>query len=219
MAIARLLDRSGHKLILTGRNSQVLQSLSDTLSGTHQYIESDLQHEGSIDSLWQQIDGSLDGMVHAAGTLKHTLAELAKPSDRVDCYRLRTGLKLRRWRNGASIVWISSLSVRNPAIGFLHYTTAKAALEAAARQWALELAGRQIRVNTVAPGLIETPMSERVLAHCSAEEKKQIYAQSPLGAGTVDDVAHAVAFLLSTESRWITGTTLACDGGASLKSR
>ncbi len=225
MAIARQLDRIGYKLILTGRNPQALQSLSNGLTGKHQYLEADLLPDESINRLWQRIDGALHGMVHAAGILKPALAELAKPEDRTDCYRihldfpqdfLRAGLKQKRWYNGSSIVWLSSLSVRHPAVGFLHYTTAKAALEAAARQWALELAKFSIRVNTVAPGLIETPMSERVLAHFSAEEKQQAYAKTPLGAGAPVDVAHAVTFLLSADSRWITGTTLTCDGGASL---
>lgn len=222
----KVLAHAGARVILSGRNREAIEHLIGELPGSgHQGVVRDLLAPDSYQTLWKEIDGSLDGMLHAAGTLKPSLAELARPADREQTLQLhlffpqdflREGLKLKRWNSPASIVWISSLSTIRPAVGYLHYTMAKAALEAACRQWALELAKKQLRINLIRPGLIRTPMSDQTLGMFTEAERNALYQKPPLGAGTPQDVAHTALFLLSEASRWITGTAIDCDGGASL---
>ena len=73
---------------------------------------------------------------------------------------------------------------------------------------AWELAPRKIRVVAVAPGLVDTPMTHKHIEHLTPESWKQIQACHPLGVGSPHDVASAVAFLASSDARWITGVTL-----------
>jgi NAD(P)-dependent dehydrogenase (short-subunit alcohol dehydrogenase family) len=92
---------------------------------------------------------------------------------------------------------------------------AKGAVEALTRSLAADYAAQNVRVNCIAPGLMRSPMTQRMLASESAE--KQISAQYPLGFfGEVEDAANAVAFLVTDQSRWITGQILHLDGGFSV---
>ena len=78
---------------------------------------------------------------------------------------------------------------------------------------AVELAPRKIRVNSVVPGVVETPMSQKAVYSSDEESLRRIKELHPLGLGLPEDVANACMFLLSDASRWITGTSLIIDGG------
>ncbi len=105
---------------------------------------------------------------------------------------------------------VAGIGVANhPAIA-----AAKGAIEAMTRSLAADFAASQIRFNCIAPGLMRSPMTEKMLVNESSQ--KQIAAQYPLGFyGAADDAAQAALFLLSEQSRWITGTVLPLDGGFS----
>ncbi len=122
-------------------------------------------------------------------------------------------LKARLVAREGSIVFISSAATHAGGAGIVSYTAAKGALEGATRSLAMELSGQKIRVNTVAPGVVVTPMSEKYLAKLTEAQRASVEAAHPLGLGTPADVAGPVAFLLSAEARWITGTVLLADGG------
>ena len=80
---------------------------------------------------------------------------------------------------------------------------------------ALELAPEEIRFNAIAPGVVWTPITERLLNSLSPVSWSQVVRLHPLGIGNPEDVANAVAFLLSPSvARWITGMTLSVDGGS-----
>jgi 3-oxoacyl-[acyl-carrier protein] reductase len=112
------------------------------------------------------------------------------------------------------IVVISSSTTRYPNKGMILYTATKAAQKAMVEVAALELAERGITVNSVMPGLTETP---NVLAGLPQEFRKQIMDKSPFGRlGKPEDIAEVVAFLCSRNSRWVTGQHILVNGGGTV---
>jgi len=129
------------------------------------------------------------------------------------CRRLVRGLD--RAGGGGRIVNISSIHERAPRPGGLDYDCAKGGLAQLTATLALELAPRRIAVNSVAPGMILTAMNQSALDDPAERKRKE--ASIPWGrAGTVDDVAALVMFLLSSAADYITGATVTVDGGLSL---
>lgn len=112
--------------------------------------------------------------------------------------------------DGASIILVGSIagSVGNPGYGT--YSATRAAVRSYSRTWAKELAGRGIRVNTVSPGPIDTPMINGASEEVRQELTKMI-AMNRLG--TPEEVASAVLYLASADSSFVTGTELFVDGG------
>lgn len=116
-------------------------------------------------------------------------------------------------RDGGSMVAIASLNARQPGRGLVAYCAAKAGLVMLAQVAALELGERGVRVNTVSPGFLVTPLTEPVLQIPGLAEE---YADNAAIAhrGTADDVARAVLYL--ADAHWMTGEDMALDGGAQL---
>ena len=84
------------------------------------------------------------------------------------------------------------------------------------RSAALELSKRRIRVNAVSPGLVNTPMMHRMFEVLPEESRQTLVKMYSLGFGTIEDVASLISFLLSDNSKWITGQNLIIDGGYSI---
>jgi 3-oxoacyl-[acyl-carrier protein] reductase len=117
---------------------------------------------------------------------------------------------------GGSVVFVGSVNGRFGHRGHSAYGAAKAGVEMLARVAALEFAGAGIRVNAVAPGIVESGMTAAVLADDDFVGRWS--AAIPLGRfGRPDDIADVITFLLSRRSRWINGQVIAVDGGASLR--
>ncbi len=113
-----------------------------------------------------------------------------------------------------SITLVASIAHRVAEPGLVAYSATKAAMVGAARAMAVEFAGRNIRVNTVSPGWIESEKAAEVRAMLTDESARAVLEAYPLGAGSASDVAHAVEFLSDARrARWITGTDLLVDGG------
>jgi NAD(P)-dependent dehydrogenase (short-subunit alcohol dehydrogenase family) len=125
--------------------------------------------------------------------------------------------ELRR-RGGGSIVFVSSVQAYVTLPGCVPYAAAKAGLVAAARALAPEVGRHGIRVNTIAPGTIDTPMLHRDLSGMSPEEAdrflEQVADANALGRiGSPEEIADVVVFLASDASRYVTGTAIVADGG------
>lgn len=122
-------------------------------------------------------------------------------------------------RDGGAILLTSSIAARKVLAGHAVYAGSKAAVEAFARSWALELKDRRIRVNVLSPGPTATPIIKKlgVAADALPDFERQVAQTIPLGRlGEAEELARAAMFLLSADSTFVTGVNLAVDGGISL---
>ncbi|MGF1484180.1 MAG: SDR family NAD(P)-dependent oxidoreductase [Opitutales bacterium] len=223
-ATARLLARRGAQVLLNGRDEPRLNSVAQSLEGEQpQTFQADLSEPAARSELARAV-GVLDGLVFSAGVAKPAPAKFWQAKDWEQTNAInhaapllfaRELLKAKALADGASLVFVSSISAHRASVGYGLYAASKAALEAGVRVLALELAPRKIRANCLVPGLVETPMTDAQSAIPDAS--MQAYrARYPLGTGAPDDVALAAGFLLSPASKWTTGTSLLLDGGYSL---
>ena len=228
-AIVRQLLKAGAEVLTTAR------SATSTVPEGASFVAADVRTQTGAQELAaaaQEVLGVVDILVHNAGGALPYEGASAIPDevwqDSLDVnflasVRLDSLLVpgMRNRRSGA-IVHVSSSAVLTPVGPFLHYTTAKAALENYSRGLAMELAPTGIRVNTVAPGRTATPGGEatreqwaEVSARMGAEPAEtNVDDAPPLGRdGQPDDIANAVLFFASNRASWLTGRNLVVDGG------
>ncbi|MCB4810075.1 SDR family oxidoreductase [Methylovorus menthalis] len=214
---------AGATLIICGRNPERLQETLSQLAGSgHVTILGDLTTDDAITATVEQA-GNIDGVVHCTGISIPMPARMAKREFIERLYNINVFtpqlltnqlLAKNKLNKDGAVLFMSSTAAVRGVHGTSIYAGTKAALIAAARCLALETAKRGIRVNCLAPDLVETPMLHGSGANMpTGEWLDQQRAIHPLGLGTPEDVANAAIFFLSPASRWITGTTLIMDGG------
>lgn len=118
--------------------------------------------------------------------------------------------------NGSSLVFMSSISARKGEAGLSMYAASKGALNSFAKSLAKEVSKNGVRVNSVLAGLVRTRLLEKSSNIYTEEYIRKTENEYPLGIGNSENVASSIRFLLSDESKWITGTELVIDGGALL---
>jgi NAD(P)-dependent dehydrogenase (short-subunit alcohol dehydrogenase family) len=225
---AIVLSELGARIILSGRNRQQLAVTVESLLSDGHAIEpfdmTDLEAIPDwVKSLAQRY-GAFAGMVHAAGIRKtgglrglsvavlHQTFQVNLDS----AVMLAKGFRQKGCCAAASsVVFVSSASALVGAPATAAYAASKAALIGLTRSLAIELAREGIRVNCLAPGMVQSEMTEQIRQTLTAEQFAAVVAQHPLGLGTTWDVACAAAYLLSDAARWMTGHTLVLDGGLS----
>ena len=114
---------------------------------------------------------------------------------------------------GASIVFFSSVAGSYGSNGKSVYGMTKGALKAVAKSLAVELAKKNVRVNSISPGVIVTPINQNLPHIADPEKRAELEKQHLLGLGKTTDIANACVYLLSDASRWVTGINLFVDGG------
>lgn len=223
---AVLLSQLGATLLLVARDEVRLAETAARLIGAGHRTEV-LDLLGDIDiARWMKNEsaeqGRLAGVVHAAGVQNPLPLRMLDEQKWNAVQRLNTTLAMLLVQGlrqrpvvaaPASVVFLSSVMGLAGQPALAAYSASKGALIAMSRSLALELAPERIRVNCVAPGVVQTEMAEKLWNTIGQERMEATRAQHPLGFGTPRDVACAVAYLLSDASRWITGTTLVVDGG------
>ncbi|MEU6353576.1 SDR family oxidoreductase [Streptomyces sp. NPDC047072] len=224
LATARRFVEEGAVVYVTGRREEELAAAASKAGAIA--VPGDVSDPADLDRLYDTVrsDGRrIDVLVTNVGTggaarLEDVTDELI---DRIFDVNVKGTLKtvqkaLPLLNDGASIVLVGSVSGSTSAPGFSVYGASKAAVRSFARGWANELKGRNIRVNTVAPGTTDTP---GIGAGADADTRRafmaNLEARVPLGRwGRPEEQADAILFLASDQSSYITGFELVVDGGA-----
>lgn len=223
---AVLLSQLGARVILVGRNPERLAEALGRLEGTGHRSESlDLGELERIPDAVKRLaseTGPLHGLVHAAGIHMLRPLRVASPANTDEVLRVNVSAAVQLVKGfrqkgvcaaPASVVLLSSVVGLVGQAGVSLYAASKGAVIALTKSLAVELAREGIRVNCVAPSLVHTEMSDKLLQSLGAEQRAAAEAMHLLGLGQPRDVAHAIAFLLAPTGSWITGSVLTVDGG------
>ncbi len=214
----------GAEVVITGRDTKRLQATADLMGNLKAQIAADLTNQEDVERLVAALP-PLDGAVLCAGnstTLplqfgsREKFDEMFNVNFFAPVELLRLMYKKKVLQKGASVVLIASIGGTHsfmPGNGV--YGASKAALNSLMKYAAREYASRKIRVNSICPGMVDTPLIHRgtITEEQLAEDAKRY----PLGRyGKPDDIANGAVYLLSDASSWLTGHDLVIDGGFSI---
>jgi NAD(P)-dependent dehydrogenase (short-subunit alcohol dehydrogenase family) len=192
-------------------------------------VSFDFKETDNIEKVFTElnlVDEKLDGLIHCAGIEETIPLTLYSPSKIKNIFEINVfaGIELLRHfskkkysNEGASVVFVSSVMGVLGQPGKIGYCSTKAAILGMVKASALELSKRKIRVNAVLPGVVNTPMTQKLFSQISPNNVEEIIAMHPLGIGEVSDVVPTIEFLITSSSRWITGQNFIIDGGYSIQ--
>ncbi len=223
-ALARRLHREGARLALSGRNPERLASLSRELDAPS--FPADATVAAEVDDVFAKIAESLapvTGVAHCVGSILLKPAHLTSDAEWAHTIStsltsaflvVRAAARQMARTPGGSVVLVSSVAGQRGLANHEAIAAAKSGVEGLVRSAAASYARQGLRFNAVAPGLVRTPLTASITA--SDANLKLSTALHPLGRiGTPEDIAGAIAWLLSPEQSWITGQILGVDGGMS----
>ncbi len=224
-AIAQALSDAGAKVALSGTREAVLQEVAATLKGETAIVPCNLSDPAAVDALVGQAEaaiGPLDILIANAGITRDKLLIQMKDEDWSDVLNVNLGSYFRltksavrgmmKRRHGRIIGITSVVGVTgNP--GQTNYCASKAGMIGFTKSIAQEVASRGITANTIAPGFIESPMTDGL----PEAQKTALLGQIPAGRlGQGGDIAAAAVYLASNEAAYVTGQTLHVNGGMAM---
>ena len=224
-AIAAALHAQGADLALSGSRAEILAEKAAQLGARAHAIPSDLSHADAAAGLLKaavETLGGIDILIHCAGITRDNLAMRMKDEEwqQVIDVNLSAGFRLARaslrpmmkarW---GRILFITSVVGATGNPGQANYAASKAGLTGMAKALAAEVASRGVTVNCVAPGFIETAMTDAL----NDDQRARITAAIPAAhIGAVSDVAAGCVYLASDEAAYVTGQTLHINGGMAM---
>jgi len=190
------------------------------------HFEFDLLKIEQIKELSQMINekvGEINGLIHSAGVEMTIPLHMIKYEKYLEMFKLNSFVAFELIKyfskkkfykiDNASYILISSLATMVGAQGKAIYAASKGALEGYLKSAAKELLKKGIRLNAVSPGIIKTPMNESFFSKLDEKQMSDLEQSYPLGLGKVEYVVNIIKFLLSEESKWMTGQNIILDGG------
>lgn len=221
-------SQMGAQVVLCGRNEERLHKTLSLMDNQDSHIvksfdltETDKLKE-IVSSIISEI-GPIDGYIGSAGIANTLPLRNIKPEQLDSFFQINVKgqillvKELTKKSNfnaeGGSIIFLTSIMAHVGEMAKTLYSMSKGALLSASKSMALELASKKIRVNTISPGVVVTPMTNSAFYSQSEENRQRVESLHPLGTGKPEDVAAAVIYLLSDASRWVTGSDLRIDGG------
>lgn len=219
-------SKLGAKVIITARNEERLRQTFENLEGEGHIMKlCDLNDSTQIEKMVQDLP-EVQGVINNAGFTKilpipfideGSLKDLLQVDTVAPILILKNLVKKKKLKTGASIVFTSSMAGLGKAtVGNTMYVACKGAISAFIQGAALELAPKGIRVNAVCPAMVDTGILDS--GTISSEQLETDKHNYPLGRyGKPQDIAWAMAYLLSDASAWVTGINLVIDGGYSIK--
>lgn len=225
-AAALLLSEQGARVLLVDINEENLKKVAKECVGEIDCLQLDLIDASSIkNSVKDKVAtfGKLNGFVHCAGIPYVAPLNVINAEKTEVLYKLNTyaAIELAKVCAGkqvfagdkGSFVLISSVYGLVGSAANVGYAMSKGAIIAITKALSMELVGKGIRVNCVAPGFIRTPMMSMVDGSMDDDYIRRLNDLHPMGLGEPSDIANAILFLLSDMSKWVTGAVLNVDGG------
>ena len=220
-------SKMGASLLLMGRNVDELnRTVSELQPGTKvEMIVADFSKMVDLELVIAEkilTIGKIAGFIHCAGVektlpLKKQTSEVFQSIFDINVlagFELAKIISLKKYKaEKASFVFIASVAGMVGESGKTIYSASKGAVISGARSMSMELARSDIRVNSISPAMVKTPILEKMFDGIGEEATQNIIKKHPLGIGEPEDVANACVFLLSDAAKWITGTNLVVDGG------
>lgn len=218
-AVVSLLEESGNEVAIAGRGEAKLDALDVVAAGGRFPV--DATDTGQVESVVEAIlatSGRLDGIVNCVGSLMLKPAHLTRPEEWEATLRTNLGSAFAvvraagRLMSGGSIVLLSSAAARVGLANHEAIAAAKAGVIGLMQSAAATYASKGLRFNAVAPGLVRTPLTERITSNPAAEKSSAaMHALNRIGEPA--EVASLIGWLLSPNSAWITGQVIGVDGG------
>lgn len=219
-------SKLGATVVLTGRNEARLQeTVSMMEGGAHQIIIADLATDDGVQCLVDKCP-KLDGLVNNAGYThtmltnfinREALSQQLEVNTIAPILLFQRLLKAKKVGKGSSVVFTASISgLCCAGLGNVLYSTSKSAINGFVKNAALDLASRSIRINAVAPGMVDTHILDAgTISEEQLEAERQRYPMKRFGKP--EEVAYAIIYLLSDASSFTTGSTIVLDGGFTLQ--
>ncbi|MDX1567437.1 MAG: SDR family oxidoreductase [Longimicrobiales bacterium] len=223
-SLARTLAEQGDRVVLSGRDPDELQDLATELDAPAIPADAtDLEEvQEAVSGALDELQG-LDGVASCVGSLLLKPAHLTRPQEWMDTVHtnltsafavVRASAKPLMDRGGGSVVLVSTAAAKIGLPNHDAIAAAKGGVDALVRSAAATYGSSGLRINAVAPGLVETPLTKRITENEKARSASE--AMHALGRlGTPAEVTEVMAWLLSERASWITGQVLGVDGGLS----